>query len=297
MELCLGTVQFGMDYGILNQKKPSLLDAVEWLDYATQNGVHAIDTAKAYGTAEEVVGLFLKKRTIPRDKLFISTKLLPNILDGVESNNYEKVIEKEIKNQLRTLNTDYVDAYIFHSARYAFDREKLDAIRTVVDKGYAKKSGVSVYEPEEAIACYNSGVVDFMQMPYSVFDHRMKVSGVLDHPQKCSCELNTRSAFIQGLIVMNEEQIPPFLEKAKPIVERIETICKSEGINRTHLAIQYVKREKGISKIVFGVDSLEQLQEDIRYFNEDLPESVLERIGSEFGGIEADIVMPSLWKR
>ena len=39
MQLCLGTVQFGMDYGIRNQKKPNLQDAIKYLDYATQNGI------------------------------------------------------------------------------------------------------------------------------------------------------------------------------------------------------------------------------------------------------------------
>ena len=81
MQLCLGTVQFGLDYGITGQKKPPQEYVVECLDYATQNGILAIDTAAAYGTAEEVVGTFLAKKTIPRNKLFISTKLLPNILD------------------------------------------------------------------------------------------------------------------------------------------------------------------------------------------------------------------------
>ena len=51
MQLCLGTVQFGMDYGIRNQKQPTLEQAVEMLDYATQNGINHIDTANAYGTA------------------------------------------------------------------------------------------------------------------------------------------------------------------------------------------------------------------------------------------------------
>ena len=62
MELCLGTVQFGMDYGIFNQKKKDINYCIECLDYATQNGIKAIDTAAAYGNAEEIVGLFLSKK-------------------------------------------------------------------------------------------------------------------------------------------------------------------------------------------------------------------------------------------
>lgn len=297
MELCLGTVQFGMDYGIRAQKKPSLEDAVSWIDYATHNGIEAIDTARAYGTAEEVVGDFLKRKSVSREKLFISTKLKPNLLDDVERVDYERIVEEQIKSQLDTLHTDYVDAYVYHSARYAFDDAKLEAMSRVVEKGLARKCGVSVYEPEEADSCFNSPFVDFIQAPYSVFDHRMKQSGMLDRGISANCEIHTRSAFIQGLIVMEEDQVPGFLNDAKPIVRRISTLCNEEGISRVQLALQYVKREKSVSHLVFGVDSLEQLKEDIRFFYDDLPTDLLERIGKEFDDVKADIVMPSLWKR
>lgn len=79
MKLCLGTVQFGMDYGVYNTQKKDKEYCIKCLDYATKNGVSAIDTATAYGNAEEVVGDFLERKTISRDNLFLSTKLLPNI--------------------------------------------------------------------------------------------------------------------------------------------------------------------------------------------------------------------------
>ena len=117
MKLCLGTVQFGMDYGIIGQKKPSLEDGVACLDYATQNGISAIDTATAYGTAEEVTGAFLRRKTILRDKLFISSKMLPNVLDDYESGQYTTKIREHLVNSLKVLGTDYLDAYMLHSAR------------------------------------------------------------------------------------------------------------------------------------------------------------------------------------
>lgn len=64
MQLCLGTVQFGMNYGICGQKQPSVEAACEMLDYAVHNGISHIDTAKQYGTAEDVVGIFLRKKQL-----------------------------------------------------------------------------------------------------------------------------------------------------------------------------------------------------------------------------------------
>lgn len=297
MELCLGTVQFGMDYGITGQKQPKAEDAISWLDYATQNGIHAIDTAKAYGTAESVVGAFLEKRTIPRDSLFISTKFLPNLLDQFKPEEYQSVIRRELEQQLKTLHTEYVDAYLFHSARYAFNPVALEALQVVKKAGLAKKVGVSVYEPEEATACFENPFADFIQAPYSIFDHRMKEHGVLDGPKQGNCEIHTRSAFIQGLVTMKESQVPPFLSKAKPIIRKIDEICASTGVGRVELALAYVKREKNISHLVFGVDSLDQLKEDIALFQKDVPMGLLEQIETEFKNIDADIVMPSLWKK
>lgn len=297
MELCLGTVQFGMNYGIRGQRKPSAEDAVSLMDYAVQNGVRALDTARAYGTAEELVGQFLKKKTVPRESLFISTKLRPNLLDDAAPGDYAAVVEREITSQLKRLNTNYVDAYVYHSAGYAFDEAKLAALRGAAEKGYARKTGVSVYEPEEAGACCRSGLVDFLQVPYSIFDQRMKKSGVFDAAAGCGCEIHTRSAFLQGLIVMDEEQVPPFLSRAKAIVRKIRELSEEAEISRVQLALQYVKRETAVSHLVFGVDSPEQLKEDIAHFQEELPPELLKQMGEAFADLEADLVMPSLWKR
>ena len=297
MWLCLGTVQFGMDYGIIGQKKPSVEDSVECLDYATQNGIGAIDTATAYGTAEEVTGIFLRKKTISRDKLFISSKMLPNVLDDYKSDQYVPKIREHLLNSLKVLGTDYLDAYMLHSARYAYRPDILEALYEVKKEGLAKKVGVSVYEPDEAKACFASPYVDFIQLPYSVFDHRMKDAGVFDPVASDGVEIHTRSAFIQGLILLDEDQVPPYLEKAKPIVTKIKKICEENGMSRVALALAYVKMENVPTHLVFGVDNLDQLKQDIELFQQEIPADLLKNMESEFAGIEAEVVMPSLWKR
>lgn len=297
MNLCIGTTQMGMDYGIAGQKKPSLEYAIRCLDYATQNGIQAIDTAAAYGTAEEVVGAFLARRTIPRDKLFVCTKLRPNILDEVPEKDLENTIRYNLKESLQTLHTDYVDAYLLHSARYSYRPEILTALYKMQEEGLARRVGVSVYEPEEAEACFQDGRMGLVQLPYSIFDHRMKEKGILDVWEEPKCEIHARSAFIQGLITLSQEQVPPFLEKAKPIIGRIDQICKNTGLTRIELAMAYVKRESAVSHLVFGIDSLEQLKEDIQAFSNPVPEHLLQEMEQEFQGLDADLVMPSLWKK
>lgn len=296
-ELCLGTVQFGMDYGIAGQKKPSLTDSVTCLDYAVQHGIHAIDTAEAYGTAQEVVGTFLQKNTVPRETLCISTKLCPNILDDISPDRYEETIAENLEHTLKILHTDYVDKYYFHSARYAFQAEMLEALHRMAEKGLAKAVGVSVYEPEEAEACLNSSLVGCMQFPYSIFDHRMKEAGIFQRGEKSDCEIDVRSAFIQGLILLEAAEVPEFLAEARPIVAKLKSIAEETGISRAALCMAYIKREKAVAHLVFGVDSLRQIKEDIELFNSDIDKDILSLLDREFAGLKAEIVMPSLWKR
>jgi len=297
MELCLGTVQFGMDYGITGQTKPSLDKCIEILDYATQNGINTIDTANAYGTAEDVVGAFLKKKTIERQHLFIISKLMPNLLDDVDEKNYYDVMKKNLINTLERLGTDYLDSYLLHSSRYVYNDKIIDNLNHLKRDGYVKHVGVSVYEVKEAQKCIERPDVDFMQLPYSIFDQRMLREGIFDMAKNGNTQIHSRSAFIQGLILMKEEQVPSFLLKAKPIIKKIDELCNQYNVSRILLAMSFVKRQEAISHLVFGVDNLEQLKEDICLFRDSIASNIIDEIAEEFADIETDIVMPSLWKK
>lgn len=222
-----------MDYGINHKKKPSVEDSIRCLEYAMANGIRAIDMATAYGTAEEITGLFLKQCTVQRDQLFISTKLLPNIMDNVAEEEYAKAIREQLTHSLKTLNLDYVDAYMFHSSRYAYSPALLEAMTSVKKEGLARKVGVSIYNPDERFACINNPNVEFIQAPYSVFDHRMKTSGFLDEANG-KLEVDVRSVFLQGLVLQDKDSIPEFLLGAKPVLEKLNAICEAEGISPVH---------------------------------------------------------------
>ncbi len=299
MELCLGTVQFGMNYGIRGQRQPSLKEAIEMLDYATQNGIDHIDTANAYGTAEDVVGEFLQKKTTDRDNLFIISKFGPNLLDHAPEDQYYDIMKENLEESLERLHTDYLNCYLLHSARYIWNDAIIDALNRLKVEGYVRNVGVSVYEPDEAKKCIERVNIDFMQLPYSIFDQRMKTEGVFDIAQKekKKTEIHSRSAFIQGLILMTENEVPEYLSQAKPIVKKIDEICTNQGLSRISLAMNYVKQQNEISHLVFGVDNKDQLRENIEVFKQDLPVDVVAEIAQEFTNLQANIVMPSLWKR
>lgn len=297
MELCLGTVQLGMDYGIAGQRKPSFEDAVNIIDYAVCNGIKAIDTANAYGVAEEVVGRFLSRQPAVRPDLFLVSKLKPNLLDEVEPSFYYNVMKSNMVCTLKRLHTDYLDSYLLHSSKYIYNDEIIEALYRLKKEGYTRHVGVSVYETDEAKKCVERPEVDFMQIPFSIFDQRMLKEEIFELAEREDIQVHSRSAFIQGLILMEENNIPSFLGKARPIVRKVGELCRNYEISRVELAMNFVKQQKAVSHLVFGVDNLSQLKEDIDLFSHDIPTEIIKEASREFADLETDIVIPSLWKK
>ena len=219
------------------------------------------------------------------------------MLDDLPETRYADVIQENLESSLRTLHTDYVDTYFLHSSRYAFHPEILEALNTVKTLGLARHVGVSVYYPDEAEACFNSLFIDYIQAPYSIFDHRMKEKQILASSRITSgeCDIGTRTVFIKGLIKLKIHEVPPHLAQAIPILEKLDEFVAKTGYSRIDLAIGYVKREKNINHLVFGIRDLDQLKEDIASFQKEIPEEVFTQIDQAFSNIDANIVLPSLW--
>lgn len=298
MELCLGTVQFGMDYGIRGKKKPPLFDCLEMLDYAVHNGITTIDTANAYGEAENVVGAYFEKNSAVRRQVQLISKSRPNLLDEIPEEKYYSVMKENLEQSFQRLHTDYLDGYLLHSAHYVYNDVILEALVRLKTEGYVNTVGVSVYETDEARTGILHGNLDFLQLPFSVLDQRMFHSGVFTLAEEYGVPLASRSAFIQGLVLMEPDEVPAFLRgRAAPILQRVDSVCQKTGLSRIQLAMGFVKRQTAVSHLVFGVRNLRQLQEDISVFQQNISDDVIGELETQFSDISPDIIMPSLWKK
>lgn len=79
-------------------KEPFNRDLVEILKVAIKQGFYHIDGSDAYGTEEEI-GVAIKESGVPREELFVTTKVLEGIYD----------VPAAIKSSLSKLQLDYVD--------------------------------------------------------------------------------------------------------------------------------------------------------------------------------------------
>lgn len=297
MNLCLGTVQFGMDYGIRGRKKPSAEDSVSLLNFAVANGIDAIDTSALYGDSEMVVGRFLKQSPVGRNSLFVVSKFGVEEFDGMSASRCGQKLVDVAKQSLARLSLDYLDAYICHVPNAVRDDRIIMAMARLRESGLARSVGFSVYEPEDAETAINTGEIDFLQLPLSVLDQRMVRCRILDLAAERGVRVHSRSAYVQGLALMKSEDVPGYLAGIKPKIKELEDLCRIAGVSRQALALAYVRQFNKISHVVFGVHDIKQLRETIESFGSHVPSAVVTEASRIFADVDSALVMPNKWRK
>lgn len=295
-KMCLGTVQFGMNYGINNEirRQPTIEESIEMIDIAVNNGIDVIDTARAYGNAELVLGEYFKKHQGDK-KIKVISKLRPNVIENKECD-IESVIVREIEDSLIRIGIDKLDGYLLHTPEYIYDERIVKALLKVKERGYTNNIGVSIYNLKEGFEAIRIGDIDYIQLPYSILDQRGKKDNFIDMAKKNNIKIYTRSAFLQGLFMMDKSKIPEHLKKAIPYMNRIEHIIEKYDIDLIDAILGFVKSEENIDYLVFGVETKKQLLEDLyRYNNAKIDQRCITELKSEITDIDDSIILPSLW--
>lgn len=294
-ELCLGTVQFGMKYGIYNTLgKPSEMSCFEMLDTASDAGINYIDTAYAYGDAENLLGKYFEKRKNSENFKIIS-KLKPNVLRA-EDRDTLGIIIKEADGSLMRLGIDCLDGYLLHTPEYVYKDEVLEAMVKLKEKGKVNHIGVSIYEIEDGDYAINSGVIDYIQLPYSILDQRARKTGFLERAKAAGVTIFVRSVFLQGLYMMPFEMIPANLKLVIPYIRIIDNILQKYNVSKIDALLHFVLQEHDVDYLVFGVDTKEQLEMNIAsWHKESIPDDLIKQLMNAFGVVERSIIFPSLW--
>lgn len=109
---------------------------------ALQTGYRLIDTAASYMN-EEAVGKAIKSSGIPREDLFITTKL------WIQSHGYEGT-KKAFENSLKRLGLDYLDLYLMHQP-YGDVYGEWRAMQDLYKEGRIRAIGISNFYPDRVI--------------------------------------------------------------------------------------------------------------------------------------------------
>jgi len=256
MKLCLGTAQFGLDYGINNTSgKIPKEKVIKILNLAYDNEIIMIDTASAYGNSETVLGEGIActgKKFQIITKYPADTELSPF---------------QWIDTSLSRLKIEKVYGYLFHNysifqkhPEYCEDFVKIKQI------GKCEKIGFSLYYPSEAKYIIENNIpCDIVQIPYNIFDQRFKE--VFHELKSRSIEIHVRSVFLQGLFFINSEDLPSYFTPIRNKLQELHTWSERKSIDISTVCLKFASINKYIDKIVIGVDSLDNLKENINNYN------------------------------
>lgn len=187
-KIILGTVQFGLDYGINNSSgKPTEERAHAILKEAFDRGIKTLDTAAAYGNSEELIGNYHRKST---EKYSVITKF--HIHKGVE-------VSEIIDVALEKLGVNSIDTLFFHSFQdYLSNPEIIQELIKEVDKERIHRLGVSVYTNNEIRSLLSVPEIDVIQAPFNLLDNHSKRAEVFQNAKSKGKKILTRSVFFTG---------------------------------------------------------------------------------------------------
>lgn len=283
--LALGSVQFGLAYGVANRGgQVSLAEAGEIIQEGRSAGVDTIDTAIGYGDSEACLG------NIGVTDLRVVTKLpgLPTELVDVRS-----WVEKEFAQALLRLRLTRVGGLLLHrpsdlsgphgAALWA-------AMADLKNRQLVEKIGVSIYEPAELDFLTTSFDIGLVQAPFNLLDQRLSSSGWLDRLKQKNIEVHTRSAFLQGLLLMPRTEIPSKFERWNGLWDRWHQWLQAGDATALQACLAFPLSFAQIDRVVVGTDSTQQFRQILqvlaRPLSHELPEL---RCDSE------DLINPAIW--
>jgi aryl-alcohol dehydrogenase-like predicted oxidoreductase len=289
-KIIIGTAQFGLNYGINNKiGKPNSETVKEILDYAINNGINYIDTAEAYGDSHEVIGGYHK---LSSPKFNVITKFSSKRID------LPFKLTDRVYKDLHIMNINSLYAYMFHSFndyKLYIESYKYELIKLKND-GYIKKIGVSLYTNEEVEEILKSDLIDLIQIPFNLLDNNNQRFECLKKMKNKNIEVHCRSVFLQGLFFKNTNELPSFLHKLAPYIDTIHKISKSINTDIYNLSLAYAFHQPYIDKILIGVDSVDQLKQNVLSLSNPISKQVLDQV-DEIVVNEIDLLNPSNWNK
>lgn len=293
MKIGLGTVQFGLDYGVSNpQGITPIAEVKDILMFAWKSGITILDTAVSYGMSEEVIG-----QSIPEGmsfKIVTKTPLFKkDRIDKADATRLEETFLQSLKRvkqpALYGLLVHHATDLLVPGGPYLW--QTMEALKAA---GLVKKIGVSVYSPREIEELSEKYRLDLIQLPVNVFDQRMIQGGYLRHLKDLGIEIHSRSVFLQGLLLMSPEELSPYFNPIRPMIMNYHSTMQNRRISPLAAALGFVYQQPEIDHILVGVNIQSHLEEIINVVHN------IETMGnvdfSVYAVHDESIINPSSWR-
>ena len=191
---------------------------------------------------------------------------------------------------------DALPVCLFHRAS---DSCHLDVLQALKKEGLIRHVGVSCdARPDTALALASGGAAEALQVPANILDPRHIRSGALTQAHKRGVAVFIRSVYLQGLVLMPERDIPAELQAVIPIRRKLTELAAEAGMGMAELALRYMLSQPGVTCIITGVESLDQVRQNIALFAKGpLDASLTAAIGRAVPVLPDKVVSPVMWSK
>ena len=247
--MALGTVQFGLDYGISNTSGQVRSNEVKnILEIAKNNNIDMLDTASSYGNSEKILG------DLGIQKFKVVTKTM-HLKSGVD-----KVL-KTFKQSLENLRIESVEGLLIHNIEDVKDKEfdiLYKELNNLKKDKIISKIGFSAYTPKQVDFLLDNFDFDLIQVPFNVFDIRLIEGGQLWALKNKGVEVHARSVFLQG-ILLGFNNLPNYFLTWQKEFERYQSIVDCSGLTLLEYALNFALNTNELDKVLVGVNNADQL--------------------------------------
>lgn len=257
-QLCLGTAQFGLAYGITNTTgQVTQAIVAQLLAQAAEAGVRWLDTAQAYGSAETVVG-----RQLPAAHNFRLMSKLPAQPQHVFSTQDAAIWEQAFLTSCQRLGVRGLDALLLHAPA---DLTKPGGhhletwLLSLRERGLVRRIGVSIYTAED-LDGLNPALLDLVQLPLSLYDQRLLQNGTLARLRAHGTVIHARSLYLQGLLLTPSEQWPRWVNpEVRAHHQTLEGLAEERGCGLIDLALSFAREQTDLEAVVLGICTVQEL--------------------------------------
>lgn len=290
-KLALGTVQWGMSYGIANNSgQTSDSEINDILRYASSAGITLLDTAYAYGEAEMVLG---NQSQLTKD-FQIVTKTKPIHSEDVSQQDCVS-IEEGFLESLQRLQSSQTYSLLAHNADNLLSKggdQLWKTLQNLKRQGGVKKIGASVYHPKQLNNILDRYEIDLVQLPFNIYDQRFEKEGLLSRLKQSGVEVHTRSAFLQGLLLFSAKKLPKQFSHIYKHHAMLHKKFSEVGVSAVEGSLRFCLEQPDIDKVLVGCESIEQLRGIVDATNKPYE---CETVFEKFSVDEEFIINPSLW--
>jgi spore coat polysaccharide biosynthesis protein SpsF (cytidylyltransferase family)/aryl-alcohol dehydrogenase-like predicted oxidoreductase len=305
-DLVVGTAQLGMDYGIANrQGAPSQQNAEILLKTAIANGAAFIDTARAYGNSEAVIGRALAGGWQGRVPVITKLSPLSQCSPDTSTTEIQAQVNASLFQSCMSLGVSSLDVLMLHRASHLHKWQGAlwQHLLQCREEGLIKALGASLQTPQELLVALKQPEIQYLQLPFNMLDTRWDeaISELTGVKEQRPLTVHVRSSLLQGLLVSRDRSHwqQAGVRQPEAIWAWQDNLRKhSDSQNLADLCIRYVRSLSWVDGVVVGMESPQQLEENLRSFERPLLEStLLSEIDATRPLVGNETLDPTQWRK